>query len=777
MKIVSRRVSLLCGMVSVIAGLPLGAWADNSEPFELDRQPCYIGPAFRRAALDALAAEPGGLERGAIAEFQFRNALLLSWLPLNQFPGGLTSGATVEGYVSPSGREYAIFGHSGGASYVDVTDPDDARIVATLTGPASLWRDVQFYQQYAYVVSEGGGGVQVIDLSQIDNNIVTQIGSVTTPNTNRTHTIQVNRESGYLYRCGGGNWQSPGRAGLRVYSLANPASPAFVGQWTTRYIHECQVVNWTTGALAGRELAFVYSEDTSSGGNPRLEILDVTDKASITVVGSGSWANGVFSHQGWLSPDRQYVYIDDELDEVNAGQPTLTRIFNVSNPAAPVFVGAFGNGLSSIDHNQYVLGSRLFQSNYRTGLRVWDVTNPIAPAESAWFDTYPDADSQNFNGLWDNDPFLPSGIVLGSDIERGLFVWWVGAPPLDFDYPDGRPEKLRPMGGRLRVRIEPRGAAAVQAGTARLYLDTGEGFEAIPLVDDGGNMFHADLPALACGAAVSWYVAADCRNITFRDPPLAPSTVYSATAATFQADGFADDMEIHRGWVVGGAGDTATQGIWTRVDPVGTTAQPEDDATPGGGTICYVTGNGSLGGAPGAADVDGGSTTLTSPTMNALALPGEPFIAYARWYSNNEGGGVPDDALTVQLSNNNGVSWVTIESVTQTETRWVPKLWRVAAFASPTATMKIRFIASDTGAAGTVEAGVDDVRLVFMRCSTLAGDTNGDCLVDLSDIASVITGWGQPVPAGAEGDANADGVIDLADVAAIIQNWAAVCPN
>ncbi len=769
---VPNRVSRCVMVFASLAGLPMSvALAHEDEPFELDRLPHVIAPAYRAAELDQLGAS----ERGALPSFQSRNVVLLSWLPLNQFSPTLTSGAVVEGYVSPSGREYALFGHSGGSSYVEVTDPDNARIVATIAGPTSLWRDIAVYQNTAYVVSEGGGGVQIVDLSNIDLNIVSLVGSISTPNTSRTHTVHVNKESGFLYRCGGGNWQTPGRAGLRIYSLANPLAPVAVGQWTPRYVHECQVVNWTSPPFAGRELAFVYSEDTSGGTNPKMEILDVTDKANITTVGSAAWANGVFSHQGWLSPDRRYVYLNDELDELNAGQPCITRIVDVQNLAAPVVVGLFGNGLSSIDHNEYTRDNRLFQSNYRTGLRVWDTTNPVAPIEAAWFDSFPDSDSQNFNGLWDNDPFLPSRIVLGSDIESGLFIWWVGDPQLAYAYPDGRPEKFRLAGESFRVNIAAQNGGVLDGASVRFHYDAGAGFVSIPLVNISGDEWRADLPTLPCGTKINWYLAADSNRIAFRDPPLGPLSPYSAVVATASTVGFSDNMETATGWAVGATGDTATGGVWVRADPVGTTAQPESDAS-AIGNICWITGNGAVGGAPGASDVDGGRTSLVSPTFSAIGATGTAYLSYSRWYNNNDAGGVPDDSLTVQISNNNGSTWVALEVVSNTEGRWVPKLFRIADIIAPTAQMKIRFQASDSGAASTVEAGVDDVRVSFMRCDDLPGDTDGDCSVGLADIAEVVGGWGAMVTPGATGDANNDGVIDLADIALVVQNWFGVCP-
>ncbi|MBI5765492.1 MAG: choice-of-anchor B family protein [Planctomycetes bacterium] len=388
-----------------------------------DAEPAYPGPGWSSGQ----GGQPG-------VTFPANGVQLLSWLTVTDFGSQNTSGSTVEGYVSPSGREYALMGISCGTGFVDVTDPTNPVIVGFVAGPCSLWRDIRTYQDHAYAVSEGGEGVQIIDLSQIDAGIVTYEGRITAPNAHQisSHTIEVNQQSGYLYRCGGGSTK-----GVKIYSLANPAAPAHVNTiFATRYVHECQVVTYDSGTYAGREIAFMYNDTGSGGGTPSLGIIDVTDKMNPIEMSNYQYPGGGFSHQGWLSTDRQYVFLDDEFDENNLGIPTTTHVISVSNLSNPVQVATFTNGSPSIDHNQYVKGSRLFQSNYRSGLRIWDVTNPTSPTEMAWFDTYPDNDSPNYNSLWDNYPYLPSGIILGSDIEKGLFIWCAD-PRGDMDH-DGR---------------------------------------------------------------------------------------------------------------------------------------------------------------------------------------------------------------------------------------------------------------------------------------------------------------------------------------------------
>ena len=108
------------------------------------------------------------------------------------------------------------------------------------------------------------------------------------------------------------------------------------------------------------------------------------------------------------------------------------------------------------------------------------------------------------------------------------------------------------------------------------------------------------------------------------------------------------------------AGDTATTGVWTLVDPIGTAAQPEDDHTVGG-SLCFVTGQGSPGGSLGENDVDGGITTLLSPPID-VSLTADPYIGYWRWY-NNSAGSNTDDVFTVDVSADGGATWVNVETL------------------------------------------------------------------------------------------------------------------
>jgi choice-of-anchor B domain-containing protein len=109
---------------------------------------------------------------------------------------------------------------------------------------------------------------------------------------------------------------------------------------------------------------------------------------------------------------------------VNFNVPTRTLIFDVADLDAPVFVSAYEATTASIDHNLYILGNRVFQANYTSGLRVLefgDLSNSEI-MEIAFLDTFPGSDAVDFDGLWGVYPYLPSGNIIASDSSNGLFI-------------------------------------------------------------------------------------------------------------------------------------------------------------------------------------------------------------------------------------------------------------------------------------------------------------------------------------------------------------------
>ena len=154
-----------------------------------------------------------------------------------------------------------------------------------------------------------------------------------------------------------------------------------------------------------------------SGGDGSVDIVDVTIHAAMSLMGTVSYADASYTHQGWISDDRNYLYVNDELDGIQR-----TLIFNVSDLNNPFFVDEFTTGLSSVDHNLYYRDGFIFEANYTSGLRIFDACDPESPVEVGFFDTFPPNNGNGFSGAWSNYPFFPSGTVIVSDRSGGLFV-------------------------------------------------------------------------------------------------------------------------------------------------------------------------------------------------------------------------------------------------------------------------------------------------------------------------------------------------------------------
>jgi len=149
---------LRTSFVALVALTALAS-AHDGDPKGIDPKPSYSGPGWRNSQRLATAGG-GGLNLTMGPSFPSSNVTLLSWMSLPEFNVDSNGrGSNCWGYVAPSGREYAIFGNSRGTAFVEVTQPGNPRLVAQIPGPTSEWRDPRVFQDFCYVVSEGGNGI------------------------------------------------------------------------------------------------------------------------------------------------------------------------------------------------------------------------------------------------------------------------------------------------------------------------------------------------------------------------------------------------------------------------------------------------------------------------------------------------------------------------------------------------------------------------------------------------------------------------------------------
>lgn len=358
---------------------------------------------------------------------------LLKFLPINSI-GCTGNGNVVEGWTDPlDGMEYALMGCDNGTSFIDVSDPINPVYLGRLpahNGSNSLWRDIRVYNNHALVGSEAAGhGIQVFDLTQLRNVPSPPQVFTETAHYNKlgnSHTIFVNNDSGFLYAVGSGGGSNTCQQTLHMINIQNPATPTFAGCFKpTIYTHEttCLTYHGPDTTYQGNEICF-----NADGPSEDLTIANVTNKGSPVEIARVGYPGSNYPHQVWLTEDHRYLLLDDELDESSFGHNTKTYIWNVSNLDAPVLIGAHTHATTSIDHNQYIKGNFVYQSNYTAGLRILDLTNVASAslAEVAYFDIWPANNSAVFEGTWDNYPFFISGIVLVSGIfganTAGLFI-------------------------------------------------------------------------------------------------------------------------------------------------------------------------------------------------------------------------------------------------------------------------------------------------------------------------------------------------------------------
>ena len=158
---------------------------------------------------------------------------------------------------------------------------------------------------------------------------------------------------------------------------------------------------------------------------------------------------------------------------------------------------------------------------------------------------------------------------------------------------------------------------------------------------------------------------------------------------------------------------------------------------------------------------------LLSPAFNLVGLD-NPTIECWYWYSNNQGAAPGLDTMPVEISADNGTTWVQMALIATNNPSWTKATWRVRDYITPTATVRVRFVARDLDAGSVVEAGVDDFKITNVDCiPDIVGDLNGDGSVNASDLSSLLNAWGGAGPA----DLNGDGHVDATDLAILMNAW------
>ncbi len=328
----------------------------------------------------------------------------------------------VWGWSDGTGREFALVGVNSGLSIVEVTNPSQPVEKHFIQGAYSTWRDIKTWKNYAYVShdSYAGGasdGILIVDLSTIDNANITYSNYFPTISIDtsiyiwdRAHNLYID-ENGIMYAFG----SNAGKGGALMFDVdSNATSPVYLGAYNGSYFHD--------GVARGDTLwgAAVYKG--------RFEVVDVNNKVNPQMIASQGTPNS-FCHNIWFSDDNQTVFTTDEKTGAFLVAYDVSDLSNITE-LDRIRTGIF-DPTKVIPHNTHVYGDFLVTSYYTSGLQIVDASRPDILVETAYYDTSP-LTGDGFDGAWGAYPYLPSGNILVTDRQEGLFVLSTNYPRASF---------------------------------------------------------------------------------------------------------------------------------------------------------------------------------------------------------------------------------------------------------------------------------------------------------------------------------------------------------
>ncbi|MFK8008683.1 MAG: choice-of-anchor B family protein [Saprospiraceae bacterium] len=319
----------------------------------------------------------------------------------------------VWGYVDCEGNEFAIIGSSTHIHFIDLADPMNlVQIDSFAGGETTVWRDMKTYKDRAYAVSDNTNeGLMIFDLSDLPNSITKSYHS--TAFFGKSHNIFIDEENGRLYSVG----TDTQNGGVIVLDLNDdPDNPSLMAS-----------VNLPANPSNGQGYAHdIYVRDNiayGSHGYLGFFIWDMTDPTTPILLASQN--TGGYNHSSWVSEEGDFAIY---AEEVPIGRPLgVINLENLDNEFIEIDT-TFKFPLNPNDdnnrpHNPFIRGDYLFCSYYHDGIQVFDVSDPLNPFTAAYYDTNPsDTAYAGFEGNWGTYPFLPSGLILASDVSTGLYV-------------------------------------------------------------------------------------------------------------------------------------------------------------------------------------------------------------------------------------------------------------------------------------------------------------------------------------------------------------------
>ena len=358
----------------------------------------------------------GMFQNAAFAQIPYNIDLLYNWTDDSLIPSIYYNNTYNEvwGFVHEN-REYAVIGSSMGTHIFDVTDTENVEeidfIEGKFVGEYVVHRDYHDHNGYLYMVcDEGESSLQIASLHSLPDSLTLVYDSDELFQT--SHNIFIDTATTKMYVCVPRHTNGTYN-GLEVYDLANPVEPELLTIYNDYYAHDVYIKN-DTAYFHGQEDGF-FVVDFSDTDAPQL-IGSLTDYDEF---GQG------YNHSGWLSEDGDFYFSTDENHGLDI------KVMDISDLSDIKVISLLNSGVSesSMAHNVMVRGNYLYVAYYHDGLQIYDITNPYIPYKISDYKTYLPTDHESYRGAWGVYTGLPSGKILVSDMQYGLFVFDVGLHP------------------------------------------------------------------------------------------------------------------------------------------------------------------------------------------------------------------------------------------------------------------------------------------------------------------------------------------------------------
>lgn len=338
------------------------------------------------------------------------------------------------GWHDGNGNEFALLGANNGVYFINVTNPANPVMSDFVPGrrDSCIWREIKTYDHYAYLISDDASpnSFQIVDLQYLPDSVSVVYDGTTI--FERAHTLFVDGDKLYCGIVKGGQFSNT--SAMAVFSLANPVQPVllrslntdFPSLLTNNQVHDMYVRNDTVYASCAYDGLFIFKYNTTQN--------IFTLEGSLT-----NYPQQGYNHSSALTDDGSTLVF---MDEVPNGQ--AVKVLDVSDFSNLTIKSLFSSNPGPTPHNPFMVGTTCYIAYYQDGLQVYDVSNPVQPVRVGYFDThyqtamggpYP---SLAYEGAWGAYPYLPSGNVLVSDMQNGLFVLDVSQITAGVQEPSGR---------------------------------------------------------------------------------------------------------------------------------------------------------------------------------------------------------------------------------------------------------------------------------------------------------------------------------------------------